>query len=147
MPRYVPWCAAAALMLAGPSCEKQPAEAPAAPPVAAKPPAPAPQAPPGPARQHVAGIGFTVPKGWSLGAPRPMRFATFEVPKAAGDQEPADCGVYYFGPGEGGNVEANLARWLGQFKGPPAKFDRLDKRTIGGIQVTEVEQAGTFLWS
>ncbi len=27
----------------------------------------------------------------------------------------AECGVYYFGAGQGGSVDANLDRWIGQF--------------------------------
>ena len=51
-------------------------------------------------------------------AQRPMRLATYTV---APD---AECGVYFFGSGQGGSVEANLDRWIGQFlqaDGKPSK--------------------------
>jgi hypothetical protein len=32
----------------------------------------------------------------------------------SGDAEPAEVNVFYFGSGQGGDVEANLERWAGQ---------------------------------
>ena len=46
----------------------------------------------------------------------PMRAATYTV-------QDAECVVYFFGQGQGGSVEANIARWGGQFtrNGQPAQ--------------------------
>jgi hypothetical protein len=129
-------CAVAALTLSGAACQK---EAPAS----ASPTAPAAAA----SQVAVAGIRFTPPSSWTAEGPRPMRVATYQIPKAAGDQDEAECAVYFFGAGQGGDVQANLARWLGQFAGPPAKWDRMEKKDVSGVPVTEVDEAGTFLWS
>jgi hypothetical protein len=74
-----------------------------------------------------------------------MRAATYAVPRAAGDSEDGECAVFYFGSGEGGSIDANVKRWIGQFEGggPP----KTGKRTINGLQVTAIDLAGTYLAS
>jgi len=42
-----------------------------------------------------------------------MRLAEYTVPRSDGTQ--ADVVVYYFGEGEGGSADANIARWTSQF--------------------------------
>jgi hypothetical protein len=88
-----------------------------------------------------AGIQWTVPANWKPEAPRPMRAATYSV----GD---AECGVYYFGPGQGGSVQQNLDRWIGQFEEPggrPSKeVARGKTETINGLKVTTVDVSGTY---
>ncbi len=74
-----------------------------------------------------------------------MRAATYEVPAAAGDSEAAECAVFYFGPGQGGGVQANVDRWLGQFQEKPATPPQAKKQTVAGFAVTTVEHGGTFL--
>ena len=73
-----------------------------------------------------------------------MRAAEYGV---SGD-DTASLTVFYFGPDQGGSVEANIARWLGQFKQPDGS-DSADKavrnqREIGGIRVTTVEVSGSY---
>ncbi len=65
-----------------------------------------------------AGVHWTVPATWKAEAQRPMRLATYTVAPGG------ECGIYYFGAGEGGSVDANLDRWIGQFlqaDGKPSK--------------------------
>lgn len=45
-----------------------------------------------------------------------MRLAEFDVPRTDGTH--AEVVVYYFGPGQGGSADANIARWRTQFTGP-----------------------------
>jgi hypothetical protein len=68
-----------------------------------------------------------------------MRAATYEI----GDSE---CVVYFFGQGQGGRVEANLARWSGQFtlNGQPAPA-KSAKKTIHGLNVTTMDVTGTYV--
>lgn len=77
-----------------------------------------------------------------------MRLATYMIPHAAGDAENGECGVYYFGPGQGGSVEANLDRWIGQFvqaDGKPSKTAaKVEKRTLHGLKVTTVDVSGAY---
>ena len=92
-----------------------------------------------------AGIHWTVPSNWKSEGERPMRLATYQVPSAAGDQEGGECAVYYFGQGQGGSVEANLARWGGQFtrNGSPAP-SKTAKRTVHGLPVTTMDVTGVY---
>ena len=96
-----------------------------------------------------AGIAWTVPPRWEAQPPRTMRVATYLIPKAAGDDEPGECAVFYFGRGQGGSVDLNLQRWRDQFEsdtgGQPSLAQR--KSTINGLAVTTVSLAGTYLAS
>jgi hypothetical protein len=72
-----------------------------------------------------------------------MRAATYTVPAAHGDVEGGECAVFYFGGDQGGDVEANIARWVGQFENPD-KPERSTKE-VGSLKVSLVKVAGTFL--
>jgi hypothetical protein len=89
-----------------------------------------------------AGVHWTAPPGWKAVAQRPMRLATYSV---APD---AECGVYFFGAGQGGSVQANLDRWIGQFLQPDGKPSKaaakIAKRTIHGWPVTTVDVSGDY---
>lgn len=89
-----------------------------------------------------AGIKWTAPANWKAEAQRPMRLATYTVVPVPADSEPAECGVYYFGPGQGGSVQANMDRWIGQFQSKdPAKRD---ERVVHGLKVTTVDVSGAY---
>lgn len=89
-----------------------------------------------------AGIRWTAPANWKSEAQRPMRLATYTIPPAPGDSEPAECGVYYFGQGQGGSVQANMDRWIGQFQSKEAA--KRDQRTVHGLKVTTVDTSGAY---
>ena len=90
-----------------------------------------------------AGVTWTVPEGWQAQGPRPMRAATFSIPAASGDAEGAECGVFFFGSGQGGDPEANIARWAAQFEGGPTP--ERATREVNGIAVKLVKISGTYL--
>lgn len=96
--------------------------------------------------ESAAGLQWTAPAGWKSEAARPMRAATYSVPPVAGDRESAECGVYFFGAGQGGSVEANIERWKGQFNGPGGKAATasVSKRTIHGLTVTHIDTSGAY---
>jgi hypothetical protein len=59
----------------------------------------------------------SVPDAWVFETPKSeMRRLQFAVPGP--DGAGAEFVVFYFGPGQGGTLEANLERWTSQFKGP-----------------------------
>jgi len=89
-----------------------------------------------------AGIKWTAPSSWKTEAERPMRLATYTIPPAPSDSEAAECGVYYFGPGQGGSVEANITRWIGQFESKEA--GKRDQRTVHGLKVSTVDVSGAY---
>lgn len=62
-----------------------------------------------------------------------MRKASYQVPPADGDTEPAQLSVFYFGSGQGGTVEANMQRWAGQFKDVTEKDIKHSERTANGL--------------
>ncbi len=99
------------------------------------------------AAEQAGGLRFDPPPGWTS-QPKPMRTANFVVPGQGGAGE---CAVYYFGPGQGGGVEANIHRWLGQFLGADgqplqASGAKRTERTVNGIAVTTLDVAGTYLF-
>jgi len=88
------------------------------------------------------GIQWTVPARWTPGAGSAMRVATYAVPAAKG-AEPGECAVFFFGGGQGGGIEDNVARWGKQFEGAPAP--KSTTATVAGMRVTRAELAGTYL--
>jgi len=60
----------------------------------------------------------------------------------------AELSVFYFGEGQGGDVEANITRWLGQLSqsdgSDTAKRAKRSERTVADVQVTLVEATGMF---
>lgn len=95
------------------------------------------------------GIKWTPPATWKTQGDRPMRVATYAIPPAAGDKEAGELAVFYFGPGQGGAVEANIDRWIGQFEQPDGKpsKDRAkrNKKTVNGLPVTTIDLPGTYM--
>src|SRR5579884_3610751 len=90
-----------------------------------------------------AGVQWTPPSTWKAQGPRPMRAATYAVPAAPGDSEGGECIVNYFGAGQGGPVDANVKRWIGQLQGGE-KNAKTAKRTIHGLNVTTIDVSGTY---
>jgi hypothetical protein len=97
--------------------------------------------------ESAAGVHWTAPAGWKTEAPQPMRAATYTVAAVPGDKANAECGVYFFGAGQGGSVEANIDRWQGQFRGAdgkPATAKILRRTTNRGIAVTTIDTSGDY---
>lgn len=91
----------------------------------------------------VAGVRWTVPTRWIEQAARQMRVATYAVPRASGDPEDGECAVFFFGSGQGGDVESNIDRWVAQFEnaGTPSR----SSHETAGMRVDRVEVRGTYL--
>jgi hypothetical protein len=97
--------------------------------------------------ESVAGIRWIAPPAWKNEGARPMRVASYAVPKAPGDQEPGECVAYYFGPSQGGSVDANVLRWKGQFLGSDgqvSKSSKVSERTVNGLKVTLMDISGEY---
>ena len=88
------------------------------------------------------GMSWTAPASWKADAPRQMRVATYLIAPAKGDGDSGECGVFYFGEGQGGGIDANIDRWVGQFEGAKAPVRKKEK--LAGFEVTTVEVEGTF---
>ena len=89
------------------------------------------------------GLRFTASKPFVSRTPKSsMRAAEFGV---EGDAQ-SELAVFYFGADQGGGVEANMSRWISQFKqadGSEAKATR-GERSTHGISVSTVEATGTY---
>jgi len=114
------------------------------PPVGGSGPRPVIPAPPADAgRQELV---WKTPAGWVQEAPASsMRRAQYRISGSGG---PAECAVFYFGPGQGGDGESNAARWAAQFRGGAGKPVGDVKRStikVGDIPVLMVEVAGTYV--
>jgi hypothetical protein len=109
-----------------------------------RPSVPAP--PPGSGTDRQA-LAWTAPSGWVKETPSStMRRAQYRIEGPGG---PAECVVFYFGPGQGGDARANVARWVSQFRradgqpiGDAAKTREIK---VGDIPIIMVEVAGTYV--
>ena len=95
--------------------------------------------------ESAAGIRWTAPPQWKTEAARPMRAATYSITPAAGDRGVAECVVNYFGPGQGGSIEANVERWKGQVLGADGKpaAAKVSSRNVRGVRITVVDSSGS----
>jgi hypothetical protein len=95
------------------------------------------------------GLAWSAPADWKSQGERPMRAATYSIPAAKGDSEPAELAVFYFGESSGGGVDANVKRWIDQFQkadgSSAAKDAKVKKEKIAGLPATAVEVKGTYM--
>jgi hypothetical protein len=88
------------------------------------------------------GVQWKVPPSWTVDKGSSMRVATYKVPGAKPDAA-GECPVFFFGPGQGGSVDANLERWSRQFEGSPKA--ETSTRRVNGLPVTIARISGTYL--
>jgi hypothetical protein len=140
----LPWLASIPIVIAG--CRGNPTATPVEPPptaarAVAEPAASAPQAP---------SLSFEAPAQWVSVTPKSsMRKEQWSLPRAEGDGEDAELVVYYFGPSQGGGIEANVQRWCAQFEQPDGSPTegvlKGSSRTVNGLHVDEVALSGTYV--
>jgi len=98
--------------------------------------------------EQAGGLTWTAPPEWTAQGERPMRAATYSIPAAKGDLEPAELAVFYFGASSGGGVDANVKRWIDQFQkadgSSAAKDAKVKKDSIAGLPATAVDVRGTY---
>ena len=88
-------------------------------------------------------LRFRLPEGWQEHPPTSgMRAAQAVIPGEAG---PAEMVLFYFGPGQGGAVEANLERWIGQVQQAEGAEPERDSFQVGALTVTHVTVHGTLM--
>ena len=95
-------------------------------------------------------LKFDAPPDWVPKAPSSsMRVAEWSLPKTAGDAEDAILTLYFFGASQGGNVQANLDRWIGQMAQPDGRQSKdvakTSSLTSHGLKVTLVDVPGTYV--
>ncbi len=97
-----------------------------------------------PTQFKVSEFTFTRPAQWQwVETHSTMRKAQLRVP---GDNGGGEVVFYYFGEGQGGNTQANVDRWLGQFQEGRNKINaKVESKVIGKTKVTYVQGEGTYL--
>jgi len=89
------------------------------------------------------GIRWTTPAKWTVADPKPMRKATYVIPPSGAGVEAGECGVFFFGKGQGGSVDENLDRWAKQFEGAAAP--KRSESSVHGLKVHRMDLSGTYL--
>lgn len=78
-------------------------------------------------------LKLTVPDAWvQKETTSRFRLAQFSIPKVAGDPEDAEFVVFFFGAGGGGGPDANLHRWVDQFKSQGRKVKLTSGKSAQG---------------
>jgi len=97
--------------------------------------------------EDAGGLTWTAPAEWTAQGERPMRAATYRIPAAKGDAEGGELAVFYFGQGQGGAVDANVKRWVGQFQtedGKPVEKVKTKTEKVNDMPLTTVDVKGTY---
>lgn len=87
---------------------------------------------------------FTFAKPWEdISSGRPMRAAELKYTHSDEGLEAVEAVFYYFGEGQGGGIEPNIERWIGQFEGEP----QVERETteVDGRTIHYLYAKGTFL--
>lgn len=89
------------------------------------------------------------PKEWQAEAVSAgMRKALYRLPAPDKKGATGEMVVFFFGKGQGGNVEANVARWKSQFEKPDGisdeDFAKESRQKADGMPVTIVELRGNY---
>ena len=96
-------------------------------------------------------LKFQVPAGWTSKTPSSsMRIAEFSLARAAGDAEDGSVTIFFFGATQGGNVQANIDRWVGQMTQPDGQpSSKVAKttttETTSGLKLSIVDVSGIYV--
>jgi hypothetical protein len=92
--------------------------------------------------QPMGHLAYQIPSAWKEEPPENnMRLTQAKIPGPGGE---AEFAVFYFGPGQGGGVDANIERWLGQVQMAPGYKPARDTVKEGDLTVHTVEAKGTL---
>lgn len=99
-------------------------------------------------RASLGPFSMVVPAGWKENpSTSSMRAAQFQLPSADGGE--AEVIVYYFGQTGAGSEQANIDRWVNQFKQPDGKpsssVAQIEKSTFAGQESTVVSVSGNYV--
>ncbi|HBP23866.1 MAG TPA: hypothetical protein DEA08_39570 [Planctomycetes bacterium] len=93
---------------------------------------------------------FNSQPGWTAGpSTSRMRAASFVLPPASQQGEGPTLVVYHFGEGKGGDVAANMKRWIGQLQQPDGSSSqdaaKRATRKQGGLTIHTLDLSGTYV--
>ena len=95
-------------------------------------------------------LHYKVPSSWiAEESSSSMRVGQYKLPRVPGDSEDASLVLYYFGPGQGGSVQANIERWVGQMEQSESASAtdkaKTETLTVNGLKLTHVTVDGTYV--
>src|SRR5689334_2787039 len=98
----------------------------------------------------LAALKFDAPPEWVSKPPASsMRVAEFALPKTAGDSEDATLTIFFFGATQGGDVQANIDRWISQMSQPDGRASKdvakTSTMTSHGLKISMVDVTGTYV--
>ena len=98
------------------------------------------------------GLKSKAPAEWKNEMPAgKLRAYQFRIPHAKDDKADAELVIFYFGPGGGGSVDDNIARWKKQMTPPEGKktddVAKVEKSKVGDVAVTMFDMEGTYLFT
>lgn len=89
-------------------------------------------------------LRWEAPESWKAVKPASnMRIAEYHMSGPDGG-EPAVMAISYFGPTQGGPIEANISRWINQFKGVSEGAAKQQTRQVNGVTVHTVDVSGAY---
>ena len=92
------------------------------------------------------GLKSSLPAAWIQEQPSSsMRLAQYRIANTTSDQQ-AELVIFYFGQGQGGSAQANIARWQSQFLSTNGKRVEpdIEQLTVNGLATTLVELRGHY---
>lgn len=96
----------------------------------------------------IAGIAFFPPAEWTDLGPTDMRQGNYYYGPVGDDADSAVMAVFYFGPSQGGSIQDNLERWIGQMKmsdgGDPHNEAKMTEIMAGDIKVHLLKVPGIY---
>lgn len=96
---------------------------------------------------EIAGLQMDTPDSWKSVPPSSsMRAGQWVVGPVVAGQEAGEVTAFFFGPGQGGDAQSNVKRWLASLKNPDGSpvAGKTSTRTVKGVLITQVEGLGTF---
>lgn len=90
----------------------------------------------------VKGLTVELPAGWKVVPPASqMRLAQAVIEGPGG---PAELAVFHFGAGQGGDIEANVQRWIGQIAPRAGTEPQRKVFEANGLRITWLDVEGTL---
>ena len=72
-----------------------------------------------------------------------MRIAQYRLPSDNPQNSEAELAIFYF-QGQGGSVQTNLDRWIGQFEGQTEDAAQITERHANNLHLTVLDISGTY---
>jgi hypothetical protein len=101
------------------------------------------------ASEEVAGLRFSVPKGWQRMRPSSLLFAAqFRIPRARHDKEDGELVLFQFEDEKGGPVSDIVERWYAQFSQPDGRASKeaavVTTRAVNRLTVKTIDLSGSY---